>query len=76
MRTNGAENYIDVGNTSPIKQRYYQASPEKQKLMEGEIKYNRIPEMLGRFLNLNKIKTERISNHVSEYFIHSRTSIT
>ncbi len=29
----------------------------------------RILEMLGRFLNLNKIKTKRISNHMSQYFI-------
>ncbi len=28
----------------------------------------RIPEMLGRFLNLNKMKTKRISNHMSQYF--------
>ncbi len=33
----------------------------------------RIPEMLGHFLNLNKIKTKRISNHTSQYFIHNRT---
>ncbi len=33
----------------------------------------RIPEMLGRFLNLNKMKTKRISNHMSQYFIHNRT---
>ncbi len=32
-----------------------------------------IPEMLGRFLNLNKMKTKRISNHMSQYFIHNRT---
>ncbi len=25
------------------------------------------PEMLGRFLNLNKIKTKRLSNHMSQY---------
>ncbi len=29
--------------------------------------------MLGRFLNLNKIKTKRLSNHMSQYFIHNRT---
>ncbi len=28
----------------------------------------RIPEMLGRFLNLNKMKTKRISNHMSQHF--------
>jgi len=33
----------------------------------------RIPEMLGRFLNLNKMKTKRLSNHMSQYFIHNRT---
>ncbi len=33
----------------------------------------RILEMLGRFLNLNKMKTKRISNHMSQYFIHNRT---
>ncbi len=32
-----------------------------------------IPEMLGRFLNLNKMKTKRLSNHMSQYFIHNRT---
>ncbi len=31
----------------------------------------RIPEMLGRFLNLNKMKTKRLSNHMSQYFIHN-----
>ncbi len=35
-----------------------------------------IPEMLGRFfLNLNKMKTKRLSNHMSQYFIHNRTEI-
>ncbi len=34
---------------------------------------SRIPEMLGRFLNLNKIKTKRLSNHMSQYFINNRT---
>ncbi len=29
--------------------------------------------MLGRFLNLNKMKTKIISNHMSQYFIHNRT---
>ncbi len=29
--------------------------------------------MLGRFLNLNKIKTKRLSNNMSQYFIHNRT---
>ncbi len=33
----------------------------------------RILEMLGRFLNLNKMKTKRLSNHMSQYFIHNRT---
>ncbi len=33
----------------------------------------RIPEMLGRVLNLNKMKTKRLSNHMSKYFIHNRT---
>ncbi len=32
-----------------------------------------IPEMLGRFLNVNKMKTKRLSNHMSQYFIHYRT---
>ncbi len=27
--------------------------------------------MLGRFLNLNKMKTKRLSNHMSQYFIHT-----
>ncbi len=31
----------------------------------------RIPEMLGRFLNFNKMKTKRISNHMS----HSQYTI-
>ncbi len=35
-----------------------------------------IPEMLGRFLNMNKIKTKRISNHMRQHFIHNRTWIT
>ncbi len=26
-----------------------------------------------RFLNLNKMKTKRLSNHMSQYFIHNRT---
>ncbi len=34
---------------------------------------SRIPEMLGRFLNFNKMKTKRLSNHMSQYFIHNRT---
>ncbi len=38
-RTDWAEHDIDVGNASPIKQRYYRVSPEKRKLMEAEIKY-------------------------------------
>ncbi len=33
----------------------------------------RIPEMLGRFLNLNKMKTKSLSNHMSQYCIHNRT---
>ncbi len=33
----------------------------------------RIPEMLGRFLHLNKMKTKRLSNHMSKYFFHNRT---
>ncbi len=33
----------------------------------------RIPEMLGRFLYLNKMKTKRLSNHMSQNFIHNRT---
>ncbi len=32
-----------------------------------------IPEMLGSFLNLNKMKIKRLSNHMSQYFIHNRT---
>ncbi len=28
--------------------------------------------MLERFLNLNKIKTKRLSNHTSQYFINNR----
>ncbi len=32
-----------------------------------------IPEMLGRFLHLNKMKTKRLSNHMSQYFIQNRT---
>ncbi len=32
--------------------------------------------MLGRFSNLNKMKTKIISNHMSQYFIHNRTWIT
>ncbi len=35
----------------------------------------RIPEMLGHFLNLNKMKTKRLSNHMSQYFIHNRNNI-
>ncbi len=31
------------------------------------------PELMGRFLNLNKMKTKRLSNHMSQYFIHNRT---
>jgi len=34
----------------------------------------RIPEMLGHFLNLNKMKTKR--HHMSQYFIHNRTQRT
>ncbi len=30
-------------------------------------------EVLGRFLNLNKMKTERLSNNMSQYFIRSKT---
>ncbi len=30
-------------------------------------------EMLGRFLNLNQLKTKRLSNHMSQYFIHNGT---
>ncbi len=35
----------------------------------------RIPEMLGHFLNLKrpKMKTKRISNQMSQHFIHNRT---
>ncbi len=29
--------------------------------------------MLGRFLNLNKMKTKRLSNHMSQNSIHNRT---
>ncbi len=32
-----------------------------------------ILEMLGRFLNLNKMKTKRLSNHMNQYFIHIRS---
>ncbi len=32
-----------------------------------------IPEMLGRFLNLNKMNIQRLSNHIRQYFIHNRT---
>ncbi len=35
----------------------------------------RIPKMLGRFLNLNKILTKRLSNHMSQYFIHNGTGV-
>ncbi len=34
-----------------------------------------IPKMLGRFFYLNKTKMKIISNHMSQYFIHSRTKI-
>ncbi len=34
-----------------------------------------IPEMLGHFFNLNKIKTKSLSNHMSQYFIHNRTCL-
>ncbi len=33
---------------------------------------NRILDMLGRFFYLNKMKTKRISNHMSQHFIHNR----
>ncbi len=33
----------------------------------------RILEMLWRFEYLNKIKTKRLSNHMSQYFIYNRT---
>ncbi len=33
----------------------------------------RIPEMLAHFYNLNKMKTKRLLNHMSHYFIHNRT---
>ncbi len=32
----------------------------------------RIPEMLGRFLHLNKITTKIFSKHMIQYFIHNR----
>ncbi len=37
------------------------------------ISTTRILEMLGRFLYMNKMKTKRLSNHMSQYFIHNRT---
>ncbi len=36
----------------------------------------RILEILGCFLNFNKMKTKIISNHMSQYFIHNKTQIT
>ncbi len=30
-----------------------------------------IPEMLGQFLNLNKMKTKRFSNQMSQHCIHN-----
>lgn len=38
-RTDWVEHDIDVGNASPVRQRYYRVSPEKRDLMEAEIKY-------------------------------------
>ncbi len=40
---------------------------------DKEVNITRIPEMLGHFLNLNKMKTKRISNHMSQHFINNRT---
>lgn len=38
-RTDWVEHDIDVGNASPVRQRYYRVSPEKRDLMEAEIRY-------------------------------------
>ncbi len=37
------------------------------------ISTTRIPETLGNILHLNKIKPKRLSNHLSQYFIHNGT---
>ncbi len=50
-----------------------QAVKRNTKLKNSTHHTTRIPEMLERFLNLNKMKTKRISNHMSHYFIHNRT---
>ncbi len=38
-RTDWVEHDIDVGDTKPIKQRFYRVSPEKRELMERQIQY-------------------------------------
>ncbi len=34
-----------------------------------------ILEILGRFLNINKMKTKILYNHISKYFIDNRTQM-
>ncbi len=73
-----------VKNTSPHLQAHRSTKREKKESfapwkrlafpdLEFPLSTTRIPEMLGRFLNLNKMKAKRISNHKSQYFIHNRT---
>ncbi len=47
----------------------------QKKILQTFERYSttRILEMFGRFLNLNKMKTKRISKHMSQYCIHNRT---
>ncbi len=42
--------------------------------LKVESNISRIPEILGRlYFYLNKMKTKRLSNHMSQYFIQNRT---
>ncbi len=46
----------------------------KIKTKKGYLSTTRIPDMLGRiYFYLNKMKTKRLSNHMSSYFIDNRT---
>ncbi len=64
---------IDNNNCIITAQQQYSLKKKKKKIIIIIIRIIRITEMLGRFVNLNKMKTKRLSHHMSQNFIHNRT---
>ncbi len=66
------ELFMPISNNGK-KSYYWRILCTLENIKNCTMNYNPNSRNVGTFINLNKMKTKRLSNHMSQYFIHNRT---